>query len=302
MRGLRFALGALLAGLAGRSFLNAGAPHEIELRQGSLRIVVSDGSDRGGYSGVSSITDSGQPRDIFIPRYGGMNLEVVQDGSLQPDEALFETRHSPIALRSIDAATAELDQPLTPHWGLESRTRFHLAADGVLEVDFECVPHKVAAGADHLCLSWANYIDGPESPDLHFREAGGWRVRPTPRRGVSTPHWALADRRDDTSAPGLSRRFPGFFALPKYRYSEPWFFGICRGRVLAFIFSPQDRIRLGEAHMEAGTPDPAWDFQWFIPRPRAGWRYRMAWRVLYFPAGDPRAAEARVARGADGMN
>ena len=39
--------GALLAGLAGPSFLNAGAPHEIELRRGSLRIVVSDGSDRG---------------------------------------------------------------------------------------------------------------------------------------------------------------------------------------------------------------------------------------------------------------
>ena len=143
----------------------------------------------------------------------------------------------------------------------------------------------------------------PSLPICTFVEAGGWRGPPDAATGGE----ALRIGRSTigataTSAPGLSRRFPGFFALPKYRCSEPWFFGICRGRVLAFVFRPWDRIRLGEAHMEAATPDPAWDFQGFIPRPRPGWRYRMAWRVLYFPAGDLGAAEVRVARGADWMN
>ena len=52
----------------------------------------------GSYSGVSSDPPTQANRGIaFIPRYGGMNLETVQDGSLQPDEAFFGARHSPIS-------------------------------------------------------------------------------------------------------------------------------------------------------------------------------------------------------------
>jgi hypothetical protein len=238
---------------------------------------------RAGYSGVAALRHKDQPRNIFVPQFAGLNFEHIHDGTVQEDAVLFEPRRAPIELRSINDHVAELYQAPTPYWRLESATRYDLLSDGTIEMTFECIPRAATYANGYLGLFWASYIDAPESLDIHFLGQQGWIRGVTPRHGENAVHRSIEDSRLLKHDAALAERLTLLFGLSDHRYREPWYFGICRGMALAFIFRERDVIRLTQSPSGGGQGNPAWDFQFYIERPEVGRRYQMVMRTVYAP-------------------
>ena len=195
--------------------------------------------------------------------------------------------------RKVDGYTAELYQRPTPHWKLESWLRYELLEDGAIEMTLECVPHARTFKNDYIGLFFASYINQPESLDIHFLGNGINEKNTRPRwiRGVTPAHGQLSTH----LAPDDNRNFahdPEFpltlvFNLSNYRYHEPWYYGVSNGMALVLMFRPCDNVRLSQSPSGGGKGNPAWDFQWFVPKYKVGQRYRFVMRAKYLPFESP---------------
>ena len=285
------------------------AKHYVVLERGGVRAVIVDNSGvddevlpghRGGYSGVASLTHTKRSENLFVPSYAGLNFEHIHDGTARDRRILFEPRHSPMQLRVIDAYTAELYQPPTPTYQLESCTRYALLADGTIEMTFECIPRARTFADDYIGLFWASYIHQPESLDIHFM--GYDEKDPTPRwiRGVTPAHGKFSThlgRRDRRVFPHADD-FPLtlVFNYSEYRYDEPWTYGVSHGMGLALMFREQDSIRLSQSPTGGGNGNPAWDFQFFVSEYEVGQRYGYVMRAMYLPYESPEQMVQATAR------
>jgi hypothetical protein len=264
----------------------------VVLRRGLVEAVVVDNravndeilSDhRAGYSGIALLRHKVQSRNIFVPNYAGLNFEHIHDGTIQDNAVLFEPRRAPMELRVINDHTAELYQAPTPHWKLESATRYELLADGTIEMIVECIPREATYANGYIGLFWASYIDQPESLDIHFLGPQGWVRGVTLKHGENAVHRAINDDRLFQYDPALAERLALLFGLSEHRYAQPWSFGISRGMALGYIFRERDQIRLTQSPSGGGAGNPAWDFQWYIERPQIGRRYQLVMRTVYAP-------------------
>jgi hypothetical protein len=273
----------------------------VVLKHGGLEALVVDNravddavlpGHRAGYHGVAVLRHARQPHNLFVPAYAGLNFEHIHDGTVKPREVLFEPRHVPMELRVLNDRTAELYQAPTPYWGLESCTRYHLLDDCMIELTFECVPHRDTFTNGYVGLFWASYIDHPESLDIHFRgfsqgaeTNAGWLRGVTPAHGTLATHRARDDQRAFPHAAAFPLELP--FGFSRLRYAEPWYFGVCRGMAFVQMFRAQDAVRLTQSPSGGGNGCPAWDFQWFIEKPRLGQRYQLVMRAAYVPVDGP---------------
>lgn len=277
--------------------LGADKPYVVLERAGVRAVIVNNQAvkdevlpdHREGYSGVASLTRQRQSRNLFVPAYAGLNYEHIHDGTVQPREILFEPRNAPLEIRRAEEHTAELHQPPTPHWQLESWLRYTLLEDGTIEMSLECVPRARTFKNGYIGLFFASYIHQPESLDIHFlghpaKDTGSeaqWIRGVTPEHGVRPTHLAFDDRREfphDAQFP-LSL----VFNLSDHRYREPWYYGVSHGMAFVQMFRPQDQVRLSQSPDGAGQGNPAWDFQWFIPQYEVGKRYHFVMRAMYLP-------------------
>jgi hypothetical protein len=285
---------AVLAVTAAR-VAGADKPYIVLERAGVRAVIVNNEAvddevlpgHRAGYSGVASLTRRGQNRNLFVPAYAGLNFEHIHDGTVQPREILFEPRNAPMEIRRAGEYTAELHQPPTPHWQLESWLRYRMLKDGAIELTLECVPRATTFKNGYIGLFFASYIHQPESLDIHFlghpandtAAAAKWIRGVTPEHGVRPTHLAFDDHRD----------FPHDAAFPlslvfnrsDWRYREPWYYGVSHGLAFVQMFRPRDQVRLSQSPSGGGEGNPAWDFQWFIPQYEVGRRYRFVMRALY---------------------
>ncbi len=281
----------------------------VVLRRGPIEAVVVDNravddavvpDHRAGYHGIGALKHVAQPRNLFVPAYAGLNFEHIHDGTTQSREVLFEPRQATMQLRVIDAHTAELHQPPTPFWGLESCARYELLDHGVVELTFECIPRRVTWKGDYLGLFWASYIGQPQSLDIHFLGSprnSEWVRGVTPEHGVRATHRAQGDNPDFVHAADFPLSL--VFNFSEYRFVEPWYFGECRGMAFAQMFRTEDQVRFSQSPSGGGASNPAWDFQWFIMTPVVGRRYQLVMRALYLPlpeAKDEAAAREQVRR------
>jgi hypothetical protein len=267
------------------------------LRRGDVAAVVVDNravddeilpGHRAGYSGLASLKHTKRAENLFVPSYAGLNFEHIHDGTLQDRKILFEPRNFPMELRAVDEQTVELYQKPTPHYGLESCLRYRMLEDGTIEMTLECIPRAKSFKHGYVGLFWASYIDRPESLDIHFKGHGAdepaaarWIRGVTPAHGTFSTHLATGDRREF----GRDDDFPLtlVFNLSKYRYAEPWYYGVSHGMALVLMFRPRDEIRLSQSPSCGGQGNPAWDFQYLIPDYEVGRRYQMVMRAAYVP-------------------
>ena len=192
-------------------------------------------------------------------------------------------------LRVINDHTAELYQPATPFWGLESCSRYELLENDTIQLTFECIPRREKYKNGYIGLFWASYIDEPEDKSTMFFDANGnWVQAVSPAHGTLATHPAAGDIRDFAH----DRDFPLtlVFNNSQHRYGEPWYLGQCSGMIFAQIFRPADRVRFSQSPSGGGPANPAWDFQWFIPKPKVGQRYQLIMRAQYIPHADKLSA------------
>jgi len=122
----------------------------VVLQRGGIRAVVVNNSavkdnvlpnHWANYPGLAYLGHTKQPRNLFIPDFGGMTPVMYMDGANRTKQVLKELKFIPDQLRIINAHTVELYQPASPTWGVENIRRFELLADGTIEVTFEFIPH-----------------------------------------------------------------------------------------------------------------------------------------------------------------
>ncbi len=317
MNPLKFLLAVVLVGMSGRlavaegpaktSLANAAIRYTVSevpfliLKRGDVEATVVDNravdvealpGHRAGYSGLAALRHAKRRENLFVPRYAGLNFEHIHDGTTRPRNILFEPRNAPMELRRIDEFTAELYQPPTPFWGLESCHRYALLPDGAIELTFECIPRKASFRGGDLGLFWASYIQQPESGAIHFlghSESGDaaprWLETASPEHGVRSTHPGRDDRRafrHDTDFP-----LTLVFNNSGNRFDEPWFFGVSRGMAYVQIFRTRDRVRFAQSPTGGGESNPAWDFQVLHSDAQIGKRYTLVMRALYLPYESP---------------
>jgi hypothetical protein len=251
---------------------------------------------RAGYNGIASLKHTRRQENLFVPLFAGLNFEHIHDGTMQEGEVLFEPRHFPMELRVVNGFTAELYQKPTPHYGLESCTRYQLMDDGTIEMTHECIPRRRSFTNGYIGLFWASYIHKPESLDIHFKgylakepPASDWVRGVTPAHGQLSTHVAHADQREFAYDPTFPLTL--VFNLSHYRYSEPWYYGVSHGMALVQMFRPRDKIRLSQSPSGGGPANPAWDFQFLIPKYEVGKRYQIVMRAMYLPYESPEQIE-----------
>lgn len=265
------------------------------------------GEHRAGYNGVFALRAPGESASPFVPLYAGLNLEHFFDARPRhPDpKVFFEPRHAPMTFRCIDERTAELHQPATPYYGVESWTRFELEEPYYIDIAFRCIPKRDVFEGGFFGVFWASYINAPLDRSTYFLSGGATLAKPrwvqfcTQQHGRDSTvvHESV---KNDLLLPEEPTTL--FNSLSPLRYSEPFFYGRWRDKVLIFIFQPDARIRF--AHSPSGGGDtetgddtnPAWDFQLVVPGYEIGKEYTLRGRLVYKPWVDRSDVLAEVAK------
>lgn len=267
-------------------------PHDT-FRAGDLTAVIGDnsaaGEHRAGYNGVWSLTHRTEPANLFVPNVAGLNLEHIFDGDQQDADAsgkvFFEPRHAPMEFKKLSHAAAQLHQPPIPTFHLESWTRFELVPPHYLDMEFRFVPRQHAFRNGYIGLFWASYINAPDDKSLYFRGSGGWQQLCTQRHNDES----TVRHRSDTLVLKFNPRYRDclFKSFSPLRFDEPFCYGLFRNHLYLIMFDRADGIRLthspsgGGVNADLQTTNPAWDFQYIVPKYEVNHEYAFHARVVY---------------------
>ena len=255
---------------------------------------AATGEHRQHYNGLFSLSAPEDAENPFVPLYAGLNLEHFFDARPRSPEAaiFFEPRHAPMRFTRIDGRTAELYQPETPHYGIESWTRFTLRDPYYVDMQFRCIPHKDVFEGGFFGVFWASYINAPLNKSLYFLQSGAadapgvWAQLCTQQHGRDSSVLAVDDAFD---IPFQATGDVLYANLSPLRHSAPFYYGQVRDMVLISIFRPGPRVRFAHSPSGGGrTPDgqdtnPAWDFQLIVPEYQVGTEYTLDMRLVYKP-------------------
>jgi hypothetical protein len=263
-----------------------------EFHVGELRVVVgdngADGEHRAGYNGVWSLKSRHESRNLFVPAVSGLNLEHIYDGHDADPAVRYEPRQAEMRFTKVDDATAQLHQPATPRFGLESMTTFRLREPCYVDMRFECMAHRDAFHHGYIGLFWASYINAPEDKSLYFRSRDRWTQFCTQRHNDEST--VLPDV-DGEVMPAFSDDYPDMLYKNRspLRFAEPFYYGLFGRMVYILMFDRTSGIRFSHSPSGGGdsahaeTTNPAWDFQYIIPNYEVGRRYEFRARVVYKP-------------------
>lgn len=262
-------------------------------RIGDLTAIIGDnsaaGDHRAGYNGLWSLTHRSESANLFVPAVAGLNFEHIFDGDKRDTDSsrkiFFEPRHAPMTFERIAENEAELHQPPTPTFHLESWTRFTLKAPHYVDMAFRCRPTQHVFAHGYIGLFWASYINAPEDKSIYFRGSGLWQQLCTQRHNDESTVRHRDDKVELKFSPDLGDTlFRNFSPL---RYDEPFYYGFFRGQIVILMFDRSDGIRLthspsgGGIHKDLQTTNPAWDFQFIIPRYEVKKEYGFRARLVY---------------------
>jgi hypothetical protein len=285
------------AAVAGSSVRAESQASHTLLRAGDLTAVIGDnsaqGQHRAGYNGLWSLQHEKGSRSLFVPAVAGLNLEHIVSGEhLEDSKTFFEPRQAPMTLTRLSDTEAELHQPPTPTFHVESWTRFRLSAPRYLDMDFRCRAHRDVFPRGYLSLFWASYMNAPADKSVYF--LGGldgqkelWTQFCTQWHNDQSTVRHRGDSFEMTFPEG--GRDTLFKSLSRFRYDLPFFYGHFNDLVWIVMFDRSEGIRFthspsgGGANAELKTTNPAWDFQFLIQKPEVMKDYGFKVRTVLCP-------------------
>ena len=258
---------------------------------GDLTAVIGDNQaypgHPQGYNGVHRLTHRTNPSSLFTVT--GLNLEHIFDGDqdLRGDaKVLFEPRHAPMEFTRISESEAELHQPPTPTFFLESWTRFKLTPPHYLDLTFRCKPHQHAFRHGYIGLFWATYIDAPENKAIYFRDDKGWVQFCTQTHYDQSTVLHLADKVELKFAPDTRQTL--YRSFSPLRFADPLYYGYFGTHQYILMFDRVEGIRFSHSPSGGGPPsatETAWDWQFIIPSYEVAREYGYRARVVYRERG-----------------
>jgi hypothetical protein len=197
-----------------------------------------------------------------------------------------------MSLISISESEAELHQPPTPTFQVESWTRFKLVAPHYLDVSFRCVAHKAVFPRGYLTLFWASYINAPVDKSIYF--LGGkddqkelWTQFCTQWHNDQSTVRHRSDDFEMTFPEGGREKL--FKSISRLRFDRPFFYGNFDELVWLVMFDRTEGIRFTHSPSGGGensalqTTNPAWDFQFLIQNPELKREYSFRVRTVLRP-------------------
>jgi hypothetical protein len=264
-------------------------------RVGDITATIGDNAEhmghRAGYNGVWSLSHRREEANLFVPAVAGLNFEHIFDGHRFDADGtrriFFEPRNAPLTFRRVSDSEAELHQAATPTFHLESWTRFVLAAPHYVDMTFRFRPTQHAFQHGYIGLFWASYINAPEDKSMYFRGNGAWQQLCSQRHNDESTVLRATDKLELT----FSKGFPEclFRNFSPMRFDEPFFYGLFRDMTAIFMFDGPDIVRLthspsgGGFNKERETTNPAWDFQYILPKFEVKREYSFRARLAYRP-------------------
>jgi hypothetical protein len=260
---------------------------------GDLTAVIGDnaaaGEHRAGYNGIWSLVHRTEPDNLFVPIVAGLNFEHIFDGHRHDTDGsrkiFFEPRNAPMTFRKRSATEAELHQPPTPTFHLESWTTFQLRPPHYLDMTFRCKPTQHVFEHGYIGLFWASYINAPEDKSMYFRDGKLWQQLCTQRHNDESTVRHLDDQIELKFSDGIGDAL--FRNLSPLRFDLPLFYGLFRKHIFIVMFDRTDGIRLTHSPSGGGvnaalqTTNPAWDFQYLIPKYEVLKEYGFRARAVY---------------------
>lgn len=285
----------------------AGAADDVQGKQGvdfdtfsAARLTCVIGNNLGHaphrqrYNGIFSMQSPDQPESPFVPAYAGVNLEHYFDARPRPEDpdVFFEPRNAPMSFRKIDGRTAELHQPPTPVYKVESRTTFTLRDPYYVDIRFTCVPQDDVFVGGYMGVFWASYINEPLDKSMYFLREGSTLDAPKWTQLCTQVHGrdsTVRQEGDSAELPMPAASDTLYQSLSPLRFSAPFFYGRFQNMVLIYIWKPTPYLRL--AHSPSGGGEnaakddtcPAWDFQLVVPGYQPGTEYGFDMRLVYKP-------------------
>lgn len=239
-----------------------------------------------GYNGLASLGHRLDDSVLFVPRYAGFNLEHIFGGDSLAE--LFEPRRHPMTLYKKNDAEVLLYQSPTPISGVESLTAFRLVPPHYIDVTFSCILRdKSFFRHGYAGLFWASYIHVPKDKRIYFISADNhsgqdpWISTYSETHGVKSTHLHSKDDRQLFFAGNFNAKLASHFS--GYRFEYPFYYGLSREMVFAQLFDAKGIIRFSQSPTGGGPANPAWDFQFIIPRPKTGKIYSFKARLIYKP-------------------
>lgn len=260
---------------------------------GDITAIIGDndakGEHRAGYNGIWSLTHKTDPADLFVPIVAGMNFEHIFDGeTLDPggeSDIFFEPRKAKMTFKKVNATTAELRQEATPTFKLESTTRFALREPDAIDFHFRFKATQHVFKRGYLGLFWASYINAPEDKSMYLRGKNLWLQHCTPAHNSVSTVVHQDDKFELTFDKG--HRDCLYKSLSPLKYDLPLFYGLVRKHILIVMFDRADGLRLahspsgGGMNTAAQTTNPAWDFQYVLPKYDVNTEYDLRARLIY---------------------
>jgi hypothetical protein len=265
---------------------------------GDLTAVIGDNAaheqHRAGYNGVwSLIHNTAGARSIFVPAVAGLNFEHIFNGEEPPDsKTFFEPRTAEMTFKQLSDSEGELHQPPTPTYHVESWTRFKLVAPHYLDMTFRCVPHQHVFPRGYMGLFWASYIHAPLDKAMYFTGGTPDQQQPLWTQLCTQFHnrdSTVLHREDKLTLTYAQGRDTLFKSLSMLRYHLPLFYGNHDGLMWIVMFDRTEGIRLAHSPSGGGvnaalqTTNPAWDFQFIVPKPEVMKEYGFKARTVLRP-------------------
>jgi hypothetical protein len=154
-------------------------------------------------------------------------------------------------------------------------------------MQFRCRPTQHAFGHGYIGLFWASYINAPADKSIYFRDGGFWQQLCSQRHNDESTVRHRTDKLDLRFSAGYPEAL--YRNLSPLRYEEPFYYGLFREQIVILMFDRVEGIRFthspsgGGTNKEEQTTNPAWDFQFLIPKYEVKTEYGFRLRLVYRP-------------------